>query len=99
MLTEPAYTLRVIWACMRKDIKSAVTERFYTIVSLFVPMNILIPLSLCVLSRGQAATAVVMKDTGPYAQRFCDAMSHAHSSRLQKTTHDNARHPFCAGKT
>ena len=26
MYQEPAYTLRVIWACIKKDIKSALTE-------------------------------------------------------------------------
>src|SRR5438876_9544522 len=83
---------------MKKDIKSAVTERFYTIVSLFVPMNILILLSLFVLSGGQAPTAVVMQDTGPYAQGFYNAMSHAHSFRLQKTTADEAQHLIQAGK-
>lgn len=98
MLAEPGYTLRVIWACMKKDIKSAVTERFFTIISLFVPMNILILLSLFVLSGGQAPTAVVMQDTGPYAQGFYNAMSHAHSFRLQKTTADEAQHLIQAGK-
>ena len=80
------YNLRVIWACMKKDIKSALTERVFTIISVFLPMNFLILMSLFVLSGGHAPTAVVMQDSGPYAQRFYDAMSHAHSFRLQKTS-------------
>ena len=34
MSQEPGYTLRVIWACMKKDIKSALTERVFTILSI-----------------------------------------------------------------
>src|SRR5438309_8927819 len=80
------YNLRVIWACMKKDIKSALTERIFTILSVFVPVNFLILLSLFVISGGQAPTAVVMNDTGPYAQQFYTAMSQAHSFRLQKAS-------------
>jgi hypothetical protein len=46
MYQEPVYTLRVIWACMKKDIKSALTERVFTIIGIFVPLNVLILLSL-----------------------------------------------------
>ena len=72
MYQEPAYTLRVIWACMKKDIRSALTERVFTIIGIFVPLNVLILLSLFVLSGGLAPTAVVMQDTGQYAQQFYD---------------------------
>ncbi len=78
------YNLRVIWACMKKDIRSALTERVFTIISVFLPVNFLILLSLFVISGGQAPTAVVMQDTGPYAQQFYNAMDHAHSFILQK---------------
>lgn len=84
------YNLRVIWACMKKDIKSALTDRVFTIVSVFLPVNYLILLSLFVISGGQAPTAVVMQDTGPYAQQFYTAMSHAHSFVLQKMSLDDA---------
>ena len=60
MYQEPVYTLRVVWACMKKDIKSALTDRVFTIVGVFVPVNILILLSLFVLAGSQAPTAVVM---------------------------------------
>lgn len=85
-----AYDMRVIWTCMKKDIKSALTERVFTIVTVFVPLNFLILLSLFVLSGGLAPTAVVMQDTGPYAQQFYTAMSQAHSFRLQKASASDA---------
>ena len=94
----PLYDLRVMWACMKKDVKSALTERVFTIISLFVPVNILILLSLFVLSGGQAPTAVVMQDTGPYAQQFYTAMNHAHSFVLQKTSASDAQNLIQAGR-
>ncbi len=95
---EIAYTLRVIWACAKKDIKSALTERTFTILSLFVPVNILILLSLFVISGGQAPTAVVMNDTGPYAQQFYNSMSHAHSFILQQASATEANTLIHAGR-
>src|SRR5712692_3808712 len=86
MLQRLSYDLRVIWACARKDIISALTERTFTFIGVFLPVNFLILMSLFVLGGGQAPTAVVMQDTGPYAQQFYIAMSHAHSFVLQKTT-------------
>ncbi|HXX78588.1 MAG TPA: ABC transporter permease [Ktedonobacteraceae bacterium] len=98
MYQEPAYTLRVIWACMKKDIKSALTERVFTIIGIFVPLNVLILLSLFALSGGLAPTAVVMHDTGPYAQQFYNAMSHAHSFRLQIASASEAQNLISTGK-
>lgn len=92
------YNLRVIWACMRKDIKSALTERIFTIISVFLPMNFLILMSLFVLSGGYAPTAVVMQDAGPYAQQFYDAMAHAHSFILQKASAQEAEALIQAGR-
>nr|HET6903081.1 ABC transporter permease [Ktedonobacteraceae bacterium] len=92
------YDMRVIWACMKKDIKSALTERVFTILSVFVPVNILILLSLFVLSGGQAPTAVVMQDNGPYAQQFYTAMSHAHSFRLQQASASDAENLIQTGR-
>lgn len=85
-MQELLYTLRVIWACAKKDIKSALTERVFIIISVFLPLNFLVLFSLFVLGGGAAPTAVVMQDTGPYAQQFYAAMSHAHSFRLQQAT-------------
>lgn len=94
----PLYDLRVIWACAKKDVKSALTERVFTIISVFVPVNILILLSLFVLAGSQAPTAVVMQDTGPYAQQFYTAMSHAHSFRLQQTSASDAENLLQVGR-
>src|SRR5579859_224463 len=91
------YDMRVIWACMKKDIKSALTERLFTIISVFVPLNFLILLSLFVISGGQAPTAVVMQDSGPYAQQFYTAMSQAHSFRLQQTSASDAEQLITQG--
>ncbi len=84
------YTLRVIWACTKKDIRSALSERIFTILTIFLPLNFLVLFSLFVLGGGAAPTAVVMEDTGPYAQQFYNAMSHAHSFRLQQATASQA---------
>jgi ABC-type transport system involved in multi-copper enzyme maturation permease subunit len=92
------YTPRVIWACALKDIRSTLTERTFTIISIFVPLNILILLSLFVLAGSQAPTAVVMDDTGPYAQQFYTAMSQAHSFRLRPASADEARRLIETGR-
>src|SRR5579859_7938978 len=84
MSDELRYACRVIVACMKKDIKSALTERVFTIISIFLPLNMLILLSLFVLGGSSAPTAVVMDDHGPLAQQFYTAMSQAHSFRLQQ---------------
>src|SRR5260370_40776485 len=77
------YSVCVIWPCMKKDIKSALTERSTLIQCSTLPVNYLILMSLFVLSGSNAPTAVGMQDTGPYAQQFYSAMSTAHSFRLQ----------------
>src|SRR5260370_29472126 len=92
------YDLRVIWACMKKDTKSALTERVFTIISVFLPVNFLILFSLFVISGGQAPTAVVMQDRGPYAQQFYDSMAHAHSFILRTTTASEAENLIQAGR-
>ena len=90
--------LRAVWACAKKDIKITLTERIFTIVSLFLPLNFLILMSLFVLSGGYAPTAVVMNDSGPYARAFYDAMSQAHSFRLQTASAADAQALINAGK-
>jgi ABC-2 type transport system permease protein len=98
MLTTLSYNLRVIWACAKKDIRSALTERAFTTMSIFIPVNILILLSLFVLAGSQAPTAVVMNDRGPYAQQFYNAMAHAHSFSLQQTDAATARGLIQSGR-
>jgi len=90
-MQNTGYTLCVIWACMKKDIKSALTERAFTIVGILLPLNMTILLSLFVVGGGQAPTAVVMNDTGPYAQQFYQSMAGAHSFRLQQTSASQAQ--------
>jgi ABC-2 type transport system permease protein len=90
--------LRVIWACARKDLTSALTDRIFTIAGLFIPLNVLILLSLFVLAGSNAPTAVVMNEEGPYAQAFYQAMSGAHSFRLQRAGAAKAQALINAGK-
>jgi ABC-2 type transport system permease protein len=83
-------SLRVIWACLKKDLKSARSEPLFTLVSIILPLNVLFLMSLLVVSGGLAPTAVVMQDSGPLAQQFYTAMSQAHSFVLQKTSESRA---------
>ena len=83
-------SLRVIWACLKKDLKSARSEPLFTLVSIILPLNVLLLMSLLVISGGLAPTAVVMQDAGPLAQQFYTAMSQAHSFVLQQATADQA---------
>lgn len=98
MLREFVYQLRVIWACARKDFRVALTDRLFTILGLFVPANVLILMSLFVLAGGKAPTAVVMKDSGPYAQAFYQAMDQAHSFSLRITSTAEAERLIAAGQ-
>ena len=84
------YNLRVIWACMKKDVKTSFAERTFTIVGTLVPINILFLMILFVIGGGYAPTAVVLNDRGPYAQQFYQAMSGAHSFRLQQSSAQQA---------
>src|SRR5215471_19020365 len=83
--------LRVSWACLKKDLKSALTEPLYTLVSIILPLNVLLLMSLLVISGGLAPTAVVMQDQGPLARQFYAAMQGAHSFVVQQTTAEQAK--------
>ncbi len=98
LVQEIVYQLRVIWACARKDFRVALTDRLFTILGLFVPANVLILMSLFVLAGSNAPTAVVMLDSGPYAQAFYQAMSQAHSFHLQITSAVEAERLMAAGQ-
>src|SRR5690348_4737930 len=82
--------LRVIWSCLKKDLKSARSEPLYTLVSIILPLNVLLLMSLLVISGGLAPTAVVMHDHGPLAQQFYAAMEGAHSFVVQQATPEQA---------
>jgi ABC-type Na+ efflux pump permease subunit len=85
-----SFSLRVIWACLKKDLKSALTEPLYTLVSIVLPLNVLVLMSLLVISGGLAPTVVVMQDSGPLAQQFYAAMEGAHSFVVQQATASRA---------
>src|SRR5258708_11427054 len=91
-------SLRVIWACLKKDLKSARSEPLFTLVSIILPLNVLFLMSLLVVSGGLAPTAVVMQDSGPLAQQFYTAMSQAHSFVLQQATVEQAEALIEQGK-
>ena len=82
--------LRVIWACLKKDLKSTISEPLFTLVSIILPLNVLLLMSLLVISGGLAPTAVVMQDSGPLAQQFYAAMSQAHSFVVQQANAEQA---------
>jgi ABC-2 type transport system permease protein len=92
------FAMRVIWACAKKDVRSALAERLFTIVGLFVPLNVLVLMSLFVLAGSNAPTAVVMQDQGAYAQAFYQAMSQAHSFRLEPASAAEAARRLAAGQ-
>jgi ABC-type transport system involved in multi-copper enzyme maturation permease subunit len=69
-----------------KDIKSSLTERAFMLTSIIIPINFLLLFLLFALTGGQAPTAVVLEDNGPYAQQLLSAMEHSHSFIIQQTT-------------
>lgn len=75
-------TIRVIWACMKKEVKSSLTEKATMIQCVTLPVGYLLLLGLFVLSGSNAPTAVVMQEHGEYAQAFYQAMGQAHSFQL-----------------
>lgn len=92
------YHLRVIWACAKKDMLSAVSDLRYTSVTLYLPLNFLIFFSLFAISGGEAPTAVVLQDNGPYAQQLYTAMANAHSFQIRKVNVDEANRLMQDGK-
>lgn len=80
--------LGVIWACMRKDIASSLSDRISLFQMIILPINYNILLVLFALAGSAAPTAVVMQDHGYYAQQFYDAMQSSYSFRLQVVSSD-----------
>jgi ABC-type multidrug transport system permease subunit len=83
--------IRVIWAMALKDIRSSLTERAFMITSIIIPINFLLLFLLFALTGGQAPTAVVLEDKGPYAKQLLSAMEHSHSFIIQQTTASGAQ--------
>ena len=97
MLSQLAFDVTVAWACARKEIRSGLADRTSSMVFVFLPINFLILMSLFALSGGLAPTAVVLNDTGPYAQQLYSAMAGAHSFRLEQTSAQQAQDLIRAG--
>lgn len=98
MVQGYAYTSRVIWACMMTDIKSALTDRAFMFMGILTPLNVFLLMSLFVLAGNYAPTAVVMQDTGPYAQKFYQSMNGVHSFHLQQDSISEATSLLQAGR-
>jgi len=97
---ELSYQWRVIWACVVKDVRIALRTPAASAIVILLPVNYLILELLFAISGGQAPTAVVLQDTGPYAQQFLDTMQHAHSFNIippNGTTADYAQQQIQAG--
>ena len=86
-----AQNIRVISAMALKDIKSSLTERAFLSTSIMLPINLILLFLLFALTGGQAPTAIVLEDNGPYAQQFLSAMEHSHSFIIQQTTNADAQ--------
>jgi ABC-2 type transport system permease protein len=92
------YCLRVIVGCMKKEIRTALTERAALFQTIILPINYNLLLILFVLSGSNAPTAVVMQDTGYYAQQFYNAMDHSYSFALQQTSASTANKLMAEGE-
>src|SRR6266487_869496 len=95
----PTYrSLLVIRVMAIKDIRSSLTERAFMITSVIIPINFLLLFLLFALTGGQAPTAIVLEDKGPYAQQFLSAMEHSHSFIIQQTTGVDAQNLMKKGQ-
>ncbi len=95
-----AYHWRVERICALKEVRSDIRAPATNMIVVFVPLNFLILMLLFATSGGQAPTAVVMLDQGPYAQQFLSAMQNAHSFHITPaggTTADEAQRQIQSG--
>ena len=90
--------LRVILSIAQKDIRSSLTERAFMITSIIIPINFLLLFLLFALTGGEAPTAVVLEDHGPYAIQFVSTMQHSHSFIIQQTTFSEAQNLMRQGR-
>ena len=91
-------TLRVILSMTQKDIRSSFTERAFMITGIIIPINFLLLFLLFALTGGEAPTAVVLEDHGPYAIQFVSTMQHSHSFIIQQTTSSEAQNLMRQGR-
>ena len=92
-----SYYVRVIWALARKDIRITCTEVVFLVTQVIIPPTYFLLVVPIVLASDRAPTAVVMNDTGPYAQQFYSALADAHSFRLWRSTAHDAQDQLAAG--
>src|ERR671931_226355 len=90
--------LFVILSMALKDIRSSLTERAFLVTSIIIPINFLLLFLLFALTGGEAPTAVVLEDHGPYAMQFLSAMEQSHSFIIQQTTASEAQNLMRQGR-
>lgn len=98
MTNRAAVSLRVIWACLCKDLRSALRERAFLFQMLILPLNYNMLLILFALAGSHAPTAVVLLESGPYAQQMYSALSEAHSFHVQQASLSQAQGLIEAGE-
>lgn len=92
------HTLNVILSMAQKDIRSSLTERAFMVTSIIIPINFLLLFLLFALTGGEAPTAVVLEDHGPYAMQFVSAMEHSNSFIIQQATTSEAQNLMRQGR-
>ncbi len=90
--------LTVIRACLVKDLKSMLTERAFLFQCLILPMNYNVLLILFALAGSNAPTAIVMQESGPYAQQMYQALTLAHSFHLKPADATQAENLLQSGE-
>lgn len=92
------YALGVIWACLTKDLKSALTERAFLFQMAIIAPNYCVLAVLFALAGSNAPTAIVLQDRGPYAQQMVQALAAAHSFHLEEASAAQATALMNAGE-
>jgi ABC-2 type transport system permease protein len=92
------YAFGVVWACLRKDLKSALTERAFLFQMAIIAPNYCALAVLFALSGSNAPTAIVLQDRGPYAERMYTALAEAHSFHLEVASAEEATALMQAGE-
>ena len=90
--------VRVIGTCLRKDLKSMLTERAFLFQCVILPINYTLLLMLFALAGSNAPTALVIQEQGPYAQQMAQALAQAHSFHLIEASAAQATSLLQAGE-
>lgn len=97
-MARSTHALRVVLACVKKELRTARTERVFTFIMLVIPLEYLALLSLFLLAANHAPTAVVMNDTGPQAEALYTAMGGVHTFSLDRATAADAKAQLQSGR-